>query len=117
MKELSWKETSERNMKQKIKELVLINAVRYGGKANEGSVLGMILSQNPELKSKIQELKKEIKVEVKEVNKLSLKQQEGLLKKLDVKEFKKEEPHIKKGLPELKNVPKKPIFRLAPSPS
>jgi len=117
MKELSWKETSERNMKQKIKELVLINAVRYGGKANEGSVLGMILSQNPELKSKIQELKKEIKVEVKEVNKLSLKQQEGLLKKLDVKEFKKEEPHIKKGLPELKNVPKKPVFRLAPSPS
>ncbi len=104
-------------MKQKIKELVVVNAVRYGGKANEGSVLGMILSQNPELKSKIDELKKDIKVEVKEINRLSLKQQEELLKKLDVKEFKKEEPHIKKGLTELKNVPKKPVFRFAPSPS
>jgi glutamyl-tRNA synthetase len=104
-------------METKIKELTIINAVRYGGKANEGSVLGMLLSQNPELKSKIQELKEEIKEEVKKINKLSLKQQEALLKKLDPKEFKKEEPHIKKGLPELKNVPKKPVFRLAPSPS
>ncbi len=104
-------------MRDKIKELTIINAVRYGGKANEGSVLGMILSQNPELKSKIQELKKDIKEEVKKINKLSLKQQEELLKKIYPKEFKKEKPHIKKGLTELKNVPKKPVFRLAPSPS
>ncbi len=104
-------------MKNSVQELTIINAVRYGGKANEGSVLGMLLSQNPELKSKINELKKEIKDEVKKINKLSLKQQEALLKKIDPSQFKKEEPHVKKGLPELKNVPKKPVFRLAPSPS
>lgn len=104
-------------MKEKIYESTLINAVRYGGKANEGSVLGMLLSKEPDLKSKIPELKKEIKLQISKVNKLSLKKQEELLKKLDPKEFKKEKPHIKKTLPELKNVSKKPVFRFAPSPS
>ena len=45
--------------KEIIKKYALQNAVRYNGKANIGAVIGKVLAEYPELKSKVKEIAKE----------------------------------------------------------
>ena len=70
-------------LKKIITKYALQNAVNYKGKANPGAVMGKVLAENPELRENIKKLSKEIKDIIKEVNKLSKKQQEEKLKSLD----------------------------------
>jgi len=101
--------------KKQIKIEALLNATKYNGKANPGSVLGQLIAKNPKLKDKAKELIKEIKKIVREVNKLSLKEQKKLLEQENVSlEEKKEKKE--KSLPELENN-KKVVMRFAPFPS
>jgi glutamyl-tRNA synthetase len=65
-----------------ILRFVLDNAVRYEGKADTGSVMGIILGAHPELKAKAKNLMPEIKNIVDEVNKLSLEEQKAKLSEL-----------------------------------
>jgi len=101
-------------MDNKIKRFALQNALKYDGKANVGAVIGHIFSSTKVAdKEKIIE---EVKEVVKEVNSLSLKEQEQQYKSLGIiKEKKREE---RKGLPELPNAKKgKVVMRIAPYPS
>ena len=52
-------------MKDLILKYTLQNAIRYNGKANPGAIIGKILKEKPELKSKIKEISKEIQETVK----------------------------------------------------
>ena len=103
--------------KQLIRNLALQNAIKFNGKANPGAVIGHIIANHPDMKSKIKELAKDINEIVKEVNKMPLEKQGEELKKkapgllIEEKHEKKE-----KELPELKN-PKKVVMRFEPSPS
>ena len=58
-------------MKELIEKYALQNAVRYNGKANSNAILGKVLQEKPELKTRINELKKEIETSVSEINKLN----------------------------------------------
>ncbi len=97
-----------------ITKYALQNAVKYNGKANLGAVLGKILQKKPELKSKINELKKEIEIEINNINKLDIKEQTAKLKEIapELLETKAEKKT------ELKKIKSKfPILRFEPSPS
>ncbi|CAB49406.1 glutamate--tRNA ligase [Pyrococcus abyssi] len=97
----------------------LINAIEHGGKANPKAVIGKVLGENPELRSKAREIVPIINKVVEEVNSLSLDEQKAKLMEIypeyfEKKEEKKEE---KKGLPPLPKAEKgKVVTRFAPNP-
>jgi len=43
-------------LKETIRKITLLNAVRHDGKAQAGPVIGKILGEKPELKMKVKEL-------------------------------------------------------------
>ncbi|MFH0752537.1 MAG: glutamate--tRNA ligase [archaeon] len=105
-------------MKESILKYALQNAVKYGGKANPGTIIGKMLSLKPELKKKVPELAKEVNLTIKEVNKLSVERQLEKLKEIAPELL--EEKKGKKGIsiPDLPNAkPGKVVMRLAPYPS
>jgi len=103
--------------KDLIRKYALKNAISFNGKANPGAVIGKIIAEKPELKPKISEIAKQINIEIKNINKLSIEQQTKELENLApglLKEKKTE--HKEKTLPEFKNADKV-IMRFEPSPS
>lgn len=87
-----------------ILKYTLQNAVKFKGLANPGAIIGKILQEQPSLKSKIKEVTQKINEIVKEVNKLSLPEQETQLAKFKFKKITKKRKDIfsilklKKGL-------------------
>ena len=103
--------------KKLIRKHVLLNAVKFNGKANVGAVIGHILSERPELKENMKELAKEIQDIIKEVSKIPLEKQKQELKKLAPQSLEKKEIK-KKEMPEIPNAKKgKVVTRMAPEPS
>lgn len=103
-------------MKELIEKYTLQNAIRFNGKANIGAVIGKVLKQKPELKTKIKDLAKEIKEVVKRINQLSIEEQKKRLQRTAPELLKKKIQ--KRELPELKNAVKgKVTTRLPPEPS
>ncbi|MDP7179698.1 MAG: glutamate--tRNA ligase [Candidatus Woesearchaeota archaeon] len=103
-------------MKQLILKYALQNAVKFNGKANPGAIIGKVLSENPDLKSKAKEVNKDIMQIVKEVNSLPLDKQKEKLKDLAPDLLKKQKKvEKKKELPTFKE--KKVVMRFEPSPS
>jgi len=105
--------------KKEIRNLTLQNAVKFNGKANPGAVIGHILGNHPELKSKMKELAKDVNEIIKEVNKINPEKQKEELEKnapeLLIEKVKEEKHELK----ELEDVDKKKgvVMRFAPSPS
>ncbi|MDP4012871.1 MAG: glutamate--tRNA ligase [Candidatus Nanoarchaeia archaeon] len=105
-----------KGVKETILKFVLQNFVRYG-KAEIGPIVGKVIGEHPDMKSKTKELVKEISEVVKEVNKMKKEEAEAKLKKLDPKLLEKKEEK-EKVLDELKDAVKgKVVMRFAPSPS
>ena len=105
------------DFKDLILKHALQNAVKYNGKASIGAVIGKVLQEKPELKSKIGEISKQINVIVNGINKLTVKEQEEKLKSMAPELLEKKHEEKKELLPELSNVKGKPVLRLAPYPS
>lgn len=98
-------------MKEAIYKYAMKNALDYG-KANEKAVLGKVLAEKPEFKSRINEVLTLVREVVEEVNTLSRDEL-----KTNLSGFEFEEKKIEKiGLPELEN-PGKIVLRFAPNPS
>lgn len=102
-----------------IEKFALANAFQYGGKAQLGSVIGKLISEDHKIKSKLKELAPKIAKVVSEINKLSIKQQEEKLLKIYPEFFeKKTKTEEERELPELQNAKTgKVVMRLAPFPS
>ncbi len=98
-----------------IKGFTLENIEKFG-KANSNAILGKMLGENPDLKTKINELKKEIESTIKIFSKLSKKEFTELHKKYTAHLINLPKKEKKEGLPELKHA-KDYVFRFAPSPS
>ena len=102
---------------KEIESYALLNALRHGGKANSGPIVGQILGRNPDLKKEMGKLVPKINEILKIVNAMSVQAQEKKLKEiapelLEVKEVKK------KGLKDLKNaIEGKVVTRAAPNPN
>ena len=82
----------ESSLKNIIRKYALQNALKYKGKANLGAVIGKVFAENPALKEKAKEINKEVTSVIKEINKLSLEQQEKKLQEIapELLESKKE---------------------------
>ena len=105
-------------MNELIYKHVLHNAIRYEGKANPGAIIGKILGENPNLKSDMKNLSKEIQEIVKKVNSMKLEKQIEELKRIAPELLEEKKQEETKDLKELPNVSKKGvIMRFAPSPS
>ncbi|MBS3167454.1 hypothetical protein J4403_04605 [Candidatus Woesearchaeota archaeon] len=104
-------------MEQDIRKYALHNALKFEGKANPGSVIGQLFSNNPELKKKAGEVSKKVQEIVTKVNKMSLEEQKKELKKIAPELLEKKKEKKKKELPELKNVKGKFVTRIPPEPS
>jgi len=102
-------------MKDLAYKYALQNAVKYNGKANPGALIGKILQEKPELKDKLDEVKKIINEAVTKVNSMKLEEQQKELEKYPELLEKKEE---KRDLKELKGAVKgKLVTRMPPEPS
>jgi len=102
-----------KNLDKKIKGYALKNAISYGGKANQNSVISAIFNEGLK-KSMVKKIMPKIQKIIKEISKLSHEEQ-----KKDFEKFKKfiSERHPREGLPELPNSEKGVVMRFAPSAS
>jgi len=99
--------------KEKILGYALKNAIEHNGVSKENAVLNSLFHEGLE-KKQIKIIMPEIKKIVDHVNSLTLEEQNAYFKRLEKKISKRK---IREGLPDLKNVKKNTVLRLAPFPS
>ena len=107
-----------------IREILLLaglkNAVEFGGKPNKKAIMGKLMAQREDLRSKAKVVNPILDEVIEEIFALDLAEQERRLLELDPSALeKKEKVKEKKELPDLPNLDKydKLIMRLAPYPS
>ena len=107
------------DLSKSIEKFALANAFQHEGKAQAGSIIGKLIAEDENVKTKLKELAPQINKVVAEVNKLTIKQQEEKLLQIYPEFFeKKEVEHEEKELAPLPNaVSGKVVLRLAPYPS
>jgi glutamyl-tRNA synthetase len=101
-----------------VEKAALLNATKHEGKAELGAVIGRVLAEVPELRSKPGLVSKEALAVVKRVNSLPLAEQEKTLKAKFPTLEAPQEREGRIGLPPLPNAVKgRTAFRLPPEPS
>ena len=108
----------EIEVKDAIRKIALLNALRYGGKARPQPVLGKLLGERPHLRAKIKEVTSIIAEVVREINKLSLEEQRKLVEEKWPETLIKKRAEVERILPPLPNVEKyeKIVTRFSPNP-
>jgi len=107
-----------RELRELIRKAALVNAVKHGGQAQIGPIVGKILGEKPELRSKAKELTGLIDKILREVNSLSPDEQKRIVEEKWPETFVKEKAEQEKRLPPLPNVDKyhMVVTRFAPNP-
>ncbi|MBP3792190.1 MAG: glutamate--tRNA ligase [Methanobrevibacter sp.] len=95
----------------------LLNAAKHKGSANPGAVMGSIMSNEPELRSKAKEIGPMSGKIVAKVNALSPEEQASEMEKLGVEVQDKKPKAKEKGLQELPGTHENIVLRFAPNPS
>jgi len=113
---LTLKEDAE--LRKNIRKIALLNAIKHDGKAQDGPVIGKILGEKPELKTKIKELSAIISEVVQEVNSLSLTEQQRIVEEKWPEALLKEKVEEERRLPPLPDVEKfkHVVTRFSPNP-
>jgi glutamyl-tRNA synthetase len=104
-------------LRELIRKAALLNAVGHDGKAQAGAMVGKILGEKQELRSRVKELSGVINVVVNEVNSLSLAEQKAIVEANWPETQKKHEAEEKRLSP-LPNADKykKIVTRFSPNP-
>lgn len=106
-----------KDLGSRLEKYVLQNAIFHSGKADPSAVLGKVLGQEHDLRSRAPEVRKALQSLTSSVNRLSLADQEERLSSLDPSMLEKQEKK-QEELPPLKNaVTGKVVTRFAPSPT
>jgi len=100
-----------------IRKYALQNAVQFGGKATVGSVLGKVMAENPELRSKAKEISALARSVIDEINAMDPASQLETLERLAPELLVKETKAREVGLPDLEGVQGEVRMRMAPNPS
>ncbi len=100
-----------------IRKYALQNAVFFKGKANPKAIVGKILGECPEYRSRSAELVPLINSIVAEINAMGLDAQTAALQKEDPSMLVKEKKERRNDLPDLDNVNGPVVMRIAPGPS
>jgi glutamyl-tRNA synthetase len=105
-------------LREAIRKVALLNAIRHDGKAQAGPVIGKILGEKPEFRTKVKELSALVNGIVKEVNSLPLSEQQHIVEENWPELVEKEKVEEEKHLPPLPSVDKydRVVTRYAPNP-
>ncbi|MDI6904240.1 MAG: glutamate--tRNA ligase [Candidatus Bathyarchaeia archaeon] len=105
-------------LKELIRKIALLNAIRHDGKARTGPVIGKLLGEKPELRAKVKEISSLVSNVVQEVNSLSLNEQKRIVEEKWPETLVKEKIEEEKRLPPLPNVDKyaQVVTRFSPNP-
>jgi len=105
-------------LREHIRKIALLNAVRHGGKAQAGPVIGKILGEKAEYRTRVKELSALVNDIVREVNNLSLEEQQRIVEEKWPEALVKEKVEEEKHLPPLSNVDKyaQVVTRFSPNP-
>ena len=108
---------NDNDLRELIRKAALLNAVSHDGKAQAGAMVGKILGERQDLRSKVKELSNVINTVVNEVNSLSWAAQKTIVEEKWPETQKKEKAEEKK-LPPLPNADKyaKIVTRFSPNP-
>lgn len=101
-----------------VKKATLLNAVKHRGRAEVGAVIGRILAERPDLKSFVKDVARICRQAVKEVNQLSLSEQQRTLDETWPETVTEEKPREERDLPPLPDVEKygQVVTRFSPNP-
>nr|WP_255772574.1 glutamate--tRNA ligase [Methanothermobacter sp. K4] len=94
----------------------LMNAVKHRGKANPGAVMGAVMSNEPELRSRAPEVKEAVQAAVEKVNSLTPEEQQREMERLGL-EIRERKQKKRRGLRDLPDVKGEVVLRFAPNPS
>lgn len=108
----------ETEARQLIKKIVLLNALRYDGKASEKPVFGKLLGDHPRFRQKIKDVALIISEVVDEINALSLEQQKRIVSEKWPEALVENKTEEKRQLPPLSNVNncERVVTRFSPNP-
>ncbi len=104
-------------LRELIRKAALLNAVSHDGKAQAGAMIGKVLGERQDLRTRVKELSVVINSVVNEVNSLSLAEQKAIVEQNWPETQKKEKPEEKR-LPALPNANKykQIVTRFSPNP-
>lgn len=105
-------------LRELIRKAALLNAIQHEGKAQAGPIVGKIIGEKQELKTKVKELSALISTVVAEVNSLSADEQKRIVEEKWPEALKKEKVEEQKRLPALPNAGKyaQVVTRFSPNP-
>jgi glutamyl-tRNA synthetase len=108
---------NDTELRELIRKAALLNAVSHDGKAQAGAIVGKILGEKQDLRTKVKELSSLINIVVNEVNSLSIVEQKTIVEKNWPETQKKHEAEEKK-LPPLPNADNynQIVTRFSPNP-
>jgi len=109
---------TETEIERLIRKFALLNAVKHSGKAQNGAVIGKVLAEKPELRTKVKEIAVLVNKIVAEVNTLPLSEQKRIVEENWPEALVKEKVEEEKRLPPLPNADKYPMIvtRFSPNP-
>jgi glutamyl-tRNA synthetase len=105
-------------LKELIRKIALLNAIRHDGKAQTGPVIGKVLGEKAEFRTKVKELSTLVNDVVREVNNIPLNEQKRIVEEKWPEALIKEKIEKEKRLPPLPKVDKyaQVITRFSPNP-
>ena len=105
-------------IREKIKKIALLNAIRHEGKAQQGPVIGKLLAEMPSLRAKAKEIASIAVQILREVNNLSSEDQREIVEENWPEAFVREKVEEKKKIPPLPNIDKYEVVvtRFSPNP-
>jgi len=105
-------------LEELIRKIALLNAIRHDGKAQAGPVIGKILGEKPELKTKVKEISALVNDVVRKVNNLPFSDQKRIVEEKWPQALIKERVEEEKRLPPLPNADKyaQVVTRFSPNP-
>ena len=108
----------DKALRELVQKAALLNALQHGGKAQAGALVGRIIGEKQELKTKAKELSSLINKVVNEVNSLSVEEQKRRVEEKWPEALKKEKLEEEKRLPPLPNADKyaQIVTRFSPNP-
>jgi glutamyl-tRNA synthetase len=109
---------ADAEIREVIHKLALLNAVNYNGKAQAGPVMGKLLAEKPDLKARVKEIGPVVAEIIKQVNKLSPKEQRKIVENNWPELLIKEKVEEEKRLPKLPNAERYEhiVTRFSPNP-
>lgn len=110
--------TEEKEAREIVKKIVLLNALRYDGKATAKPIFSKLLGEYPQFRKNVKEIAPIINDVVQEVNALSLEKQKKIVAEKWPEALTEEKAEETKQLPPLPNANKygKVVTRFSPNP-